>query len=214
MSYVFVLPREIVERLYTQCCDCFDYTKAIAELEAVKKENNIEKLVKATFKFVSTYVKNLVSHTGRLPLLAKKPCRDKDFVLSNNLASVLKIHIELLNIIEAHLYKEKARKFQIIIPPNQSDLLELFGSPTITKSIELQKYIDLSKKFLEGTVNLYSELAKTFTPANPSILCSHLKLIVLTLRIFALYLVKSNHVTEPIFNHGSIKLELHSDTPL
>ena len=214
MSYVFVLPKEVVERLYTQCCDCFDFKKALTELEAVTKENNIEKLVKATFKFVSTYVKNLVHHTGRIPLLQKKPCRNKDFVLSNNLASVLKIHIELLNNIEAHLYKEKARKLQIIIPPDQSDLLELFGSPTIAKSIELTKYIELTKKFLVGTLNLYSELAKTFTPANPSILCSHLKLIVLTLRIFGSYLERSNYVTEPIFSHGSIKLELHSDTPL
>jgi hypothetical protein len=38
MSYVFVLPREIVERLYTQCCDCFDFKKALTDLEAVKKK--------------------------------------------------------------------------------------------------------------------------------------------------------------------------------
>jgi hypothetical protein len=215
MSYVFVLPREIIERLYTQCCDCFDFTKAITDLEAVKKEDNIDKAITATFKFVSTYVKNIVLHTGRLPLLQHKTCREKEFVLSNNLTTVLKLHIEFLKLVETILEREKARKFHIIIPPHQSDLLEVFGSPNLAKSIELHHYIDLAKTFLEGALKFYSAIAKTFTPAAPNILVGHLKFIVLTLRIFASYRVKNNSDGKlPIYYNGSIELELHADTPI
>ena len=215
MSYVFVLPREVIERLYTQCCDCFDFTKAITDLEAVKKEDNIDKAITATFEFVSTYVRNIVYHTGRLPLLEHKTCREKDFVLSNNLATVLKLHIEFIKLIETILEREKARKYHIIIPPHQSNLLEVFGSPTIVKSIELHHYIDLAKTFLEGTLKFYSAIAKTFTPAAPNILVGHLKFIVLTLRIFVSYRVKNNRNGKlPIFHNGSIELGPHADTSI
>ncbi len=217
MSYVFVLPRETVERLYTQCCDCFDFAKAISDLEAVKQENHFEKYYKALFEFVFTYIKNIFFHTNPLPLLEKKPCRQKDFVLSNNFVTITKIHIELLELFEKHLKEENAKKFQVIIPTHESDLIDIFGNPAlITKSIEIYKYIDLSKPFLQATLNLYSELVRNFTPADPKTLISHLKFLVLSLRIIANYkkIIGRHAIIPTPDNNGPLKLELHSDTPI
>jgi hypothetical protein len=217
MSYVFVLPREIVERLYTQCCDCFDFAKSLSDLEAVKQENNFETYYKELLEFVIKYIKNIFLHTSPIPLLEKKPCRQKDFVLSNNLVTILKIHIEILELFEQHLKEEKAKKFQVIIPAQQSDLLEIFGNPTlITKSIEIFNYIDFNKTFLEGTLKLYSELVKTYTPADPKTLISQLKFLVLSLRIITTYkrIFTRNVIIPTTDSNEQLKLELHSDTSI
>lgn len=192
MSCVFVLPREIIERLYTQSCECFDFTKAFADLETVKKENNLDKLLQATYLFACNYIKNIYFHTSRPPLLENKPCRQKDFVLSNNLTTVLKIHTEILEAIQSNLSEKKARPFQIIIHQNNADLLDFLGNPILAKSIEISNYINLTKALLAGTLGFYTEIARNFTPSNPETLISQLKFMVLTLRIFSTYQKKTN----------------------
>ena len=179
-----VVPYEIVNRLHTETCDCANLEELRLAYQTAKSKS-VSEYVSARYNYVCKYINLVFIHTAE-PLVDDKPCRRKDFVLTNDLRKALIEHFETLNLITKDLEKDEVsrRPFLIIFPQTAANLLQLFGYPGLTKSVQVHEYMKLMQRFLSASIQLHEKLVQPYTATNPSSLLSFLKLETLSLRIF------------------------------
>ena len=211
MSEVHFLSIDIANRLYTQNCSCVNLKKLFDFVLSAASEKNIEKYLKARSDYINNYINSIFVHTVE-PLVDKRSCRQKDFVLSNTLYRSLKEHLFTLSFVKEDFKKEGLKKYNLILPSSASTLLSIFGSPGIKKSIEISDYIEFTSNFIKTSLQFHEKLVKTHTPAIPRDLISFLKLEVLTLRIYSTYFLKIRKNGSN--QNGLDKMEESSNTPI